>query len=322
MIKAILLNIFFVISVTAVPVISVDSLKEVQSKVQQLAERSVPITVALVSEKQGSSGSGIICSRDGLILTAAHVIQGEKNIKVVFADGKTVGGKVLGANFSKDLGMVKIEGGGEWKFANRGESKNLEIGDFVVAMGHAAGFDPERTPPVRFGRVISKGPGNFFTTDCTLIGGDSGGPVFDLEGNIIGINSNIGQELRINNHAGIDGFLDGEEKMLAGEQWGELQLDPSANADMPVLGVGISKTPAGLVIGLITQKSKASEAGLRPGDIIVSINGEKIRGEDELRAELLRNQVGDKVTVMVMRDSQELDLKVELVARGERGLFR
>ena len=87
-----------------------------------------------------------------------------------------------------------------------GASKPLEAGDWVIALGHSAGFDAGRTPPVRFGRVISKGPGNFLTTDCTLIGGDSGGPLFDLDGKIVGIHSSIGVSLTNNNHAGIDGF--------------------------------------------------------------------------------------------------------------------
>lgn len=296
---------------------SVDQLREIESKVADVAARSVPITVALISEEQGSSGSGVITNSDGLILTAAHVIQGVKQVKVVFADGKTVDGKVLGANFAKDLAMVKIEQPGPWPYAPQGESHDLNIGDWVIAMGHAGGFDPTRPPPVRFGRVVSKGPGNFFTSDCTLIGGDSGGPVFDLEGRVIGINSNIGQELNINNHGGIDGMKEDWQRLLSGEQWGDLVLDPLLNEDMPVLGLQLNSTRSGLVVGAVNQGSKAIEADIRRGDIIVSIDGEDVRNLEDLRTELLRKQVGDQVTLSLNRDGAILKKQVKLVRRGD-----
>lgn len=301
----------------AAPVRDLQDLLEVESKVQAVAEKCVPLTVALIAADSSSSGSGVITNEAGLILTAAHVVQGSEMMDVVFPDGKTVKGKVLGANYGKDLAMVKIEGGDKWPAADRGTSKTLEVGDWVVATGHAAGFDPARTPPVRFGRVVSKGPGNFFTTDCTLIGGDSGGPIFDLQGTIIGINSNIGQALTANNHAGVDGFKEDWDRMLKGEQWGKLVLDPLQNEDMPVLGVAIDWSRAGLIVGEVSQGSKATEAGIKPGDVIVSLEGQRIRNLDDLRNELLRKQVGDKVKLSIQRDGRPMEKEVELVRRGD-----
>lgn len=301
----------------AAPVNDLQDLLEMESKVQAVAEKRVPLTVALVAADASSSGSGVITSESGLILTAAHVVQGSDTMEVVFPNGKTVKGKVLGANYGKDIAMVQIQGEGKWSAAPRGVSKPLEVGDWVIATGHAAGFDPARTPPVRFGRVISKGPGNFFTTDCTLIGGDSGGPLFDLDGNIIGINSNIGQALKVNNHAGIDGFKEDWDKMLRGEQWGKLVLDPLQNEDMPVLGVAIAWTRSGLIVGVLSKGSKAIEAGMQPGDLIVSLEGQRIRNLDDLRNELLRKQVGDKVKLAIVRNGESMEKVVELVRRGD-----
>jgi serine protease Do len=301
----------------AAPVLDLQDLLEVEAKVKAVAEKRVPLTVALIAADASSSGSGVITNEEGLILTAAHVVQGSETMDVVFPDGKTVKGKVLGANYGKDLAMVKIEAEGKWPAAPRGASKTLEVGDWVVATGHAAGFDPARTPPVRFGRVVSKGPGNFFTTDCTLIGGDSGGPIFDLEGNIIGINSNIGQALKVNNHAGVDGFKEDWDKMLKGEQWGKLVLDPLLNEDMPVLGVAIEGSRSGLIVGEVSKGSKATEAGIQPGDVIVSLEGQRIRNLDDLRNELLRKQVGDKVKLAIQRDGKAMEKEVELVRRGD-----
>lgn len=301
----------------AAPVRDLQDLLDVEAKVQAVAEKRVPLTVALIAADASSSGSGVITNEEGLILTAAHVVQGSETMDVVFPDGKTVKGKVLGANYGKDIAMVKIEADGKWPAAPRGASKTLEVGDWVVATGHAAGFDPARTPPVRFGRVVSKGPGNFFTTDCTLIGGDSGGPIFDLEGNIIGINSNIGQALKVNNHAGVDGFKEDWDKMLKGEQWGKLILDPMLNEDMPVLGVAIEGSRSGLIVGGVSKGSKATEAGIQPGDVIVSLEGQRIRNLDDLRNELLRKQVGDKVKLAITRDGKAMEKEVELVRRGD-----
>lgn len=288
-----------------------------EKKVQKVAQERMPLTVALVAEDASSSGSGVITTEEGLILTAAHVVQGNETMDVVFPDGKTVKGKVLGANYGKDLAMVKIEQKGKWPHAPRGASKTLEVGDWVVALGHAAGFDPARTPPVRLGRVVSKGPGNFFTSECTLIGGDSGGPLFDLEGNIVGINSNIGQALRVNNHAGVDGFVEDWDKMLAGEQWGKLVLDPLQNDDMPVLGIALGWTRQGLVVGAVSKGSKVTQAGIMPGDLLVGIAGEKVRNLDDLQNELLRRQVGDKVKINIIRNGEAMEKEVELVRRGD-----
>jgi serine protease Do len=302
---------------TAAPVTDLGALQQLESKIQAVAEKCMPITVALLAADGSSSGSGVITETSGLILTAAHVVQGSETMDVIFPDGKTKKGKVLGANYGKDLAMVQIEEKGPWPAAQRGSSKSLQVGDWVIAMGHAAGFDPARTPPVRFGRVVSKGPGNFFTTDCTLIGGDSGGPIFDLEGRIIGINSNIGQALKVNNHAGVDGFVEDWQKMLRGEQWGRLVLDPLQNEDMPVLGVAIDWSRAGLIVGAVSRGSKALQAGIQPGDVIVSLEGQKLRNLDDLRNELLRQQVGDKVKLVILRQGKEMTKEVELVRRGD-----
>lgn len=318
-----LLFLFICLSAAAEPVTDLKKLKEIQDKVKNISETRMPITVALVATNESSSGSGVIVDEKGLILTAAHVIQGQKNMRVVFPNGKTLNGKVLGANFAKDLGMVQIEEKdkkaqaiNKFPFAPRGSSRNLKVGDWVVAMGHASGFDPARTPPVRFGRVISKGPGIFLTTECTLIGGDSGGPLFDLEGNVVAINSNIGQGLKLNNHAGVDGFTEDWEKMLAGEQWGTLELDPQQNEEMPVLGIILGANRYGLVVGGIAPNSKAIDADLRPGDLLLSLEGERIRTLDELRNELLRHQVGDKVKITILRENEEIKKEIELVKRG------
>ncbi|QTN34055.1 trypsin-like peptidase domain-containing protein [Akkermansiaceae bacterium] len=302
------------------PAASVADLRNLESMVAQVAAKAMPATVALVSEKSGSSGSGVIVSPDGLILTAAHVIQGMGEVDVYFPDGKKWLGKVLGANYSKDIGMVKMTDPGPWPFVLIGESKPLEAGDWVVALGHSAGFDPARTPPVRFGRVMSDGPGNFFTTDCTLIGGDSGGPLFGIDGKLVGINSSIGVSWKNNNHAGVDGFREDWDRLTEGQTWGILQMNPLANPETPVLGIGMAMQrgrDVGVSIQKVEPNSPAAAAGVRVGDMIRSVDGELVREGADLQQVLVKREVGDKVKLGILRGEESLEIEVELVKREE-----
>ncbi|MEY3896181.1 MAG: hypothetical protein RLZZ214_1701 [Verrucomicrobiota bacterium] len=299
------------------PLRDLNDLAKIEDKVEQVSQKVMPATVALLSEKTQSSGSGVITTADGLILTAAHVVQGADELTVVFPDGEQVPGKVLGANYSKDIAMVQIMGKGPWPFAGMGASKTLSAGDWVVALGHSAGFDAARTPPVRFGRVVSKGPGNFLTTDCTLIGGDSGGPLFDLDGKIIGINSSIGVSLTNNNHAGIDGFKEDWDRIRAGEAWGRLSMNPFANPEMPVLGIvfGERRGVRGVPVEGVVPKSPSAAAGVRAGDVIESLDGNTIRDANKLLQVLAKKQPGDTVKLGILRDRKNLEIDVVLARR-------
>lgn len=298
---------------------SVKDLLKLEKQVQEVVKKVLPSTVALVSNGAGSSGSGVIVSKTGLILTAAHVIQGMKEVDVFFPDGKKWQGKVLGANYSKDIGMVQMVDAGPWPFVELGQSKPLEAGDWLVAMGHSAGFDPARTPPVRFGRVMSDGPGNYFTSDCTLIGGDSGGPLFDLDGKLVGINSSIGWSWKNNNHAGIDGFREDWERLLAGETWGALQMNPLANQETPVLGIvmGMRDDGQGVKVQKVEPNSPAAAAGVRVGDMIITVDKEPVLGGAELQQVLLKKEAGDVVSLGLKRGEEKLKIDVELVKREE-----
>ena len=296
------------------PVTSLKDLAALETRTAALVKRTMPATVAILSPI-GASGSGVIVDGDGLILTAAHVTDGAEEVEIVFPDGKQTKAKVLGSNYSKDAGMAQIVDPGPWPFVELGESDSLKAGDWVVALGHSEGYDPARTPPVRFGRVVSEGPGNFLTTDCTLIGGDSGGPLFDLDGKLVGINSSIGEALDNNNHAGIDGFQEDWKRMLAGESWGELQLNPLANPERPVIGImmGIERRDGGVPVEQVTPRSPAAKAGLRPGDIIRSVDGERVRGGRSLGMLLAKFSAGDVVKIGVQRGRETTEFSLELM---------
>lgn len=314
---AVLAAAFFCQAEAREPVGSIEDVRKLEQKISAVATKAMSCTVALISEDSGASGSGVITTADGLILTAAHVIEGAEIVQVVFPDGKQVTGKVLGANLSKDIGLVQIEEEGPWPFMERGESKPLRAGDWVIAMGHSAGFDAARTPPVRFGRVVSDGPGNFLTTDCTLIGGDSGGPLFDMEGKVVGINSSIGVALKNNNHAGVDGFKEDWSRLMEGDIWGKLQMNPMLNPERPVMGIDLGPSVRGGGVVIAGVSDHAAEAGLRPGDVVETIDGTKVRDGANLLVYLAKKEVGDKVKVAGTRAGKPFEVEVELIKKEQ-----
>jgi serine protease Do len=293
-------------------VASLGDLKMLESQVQKVVRENTDATVSLVSPSVGASGSGVIVSSDGLILTAAHVIEGSKFMTVIFPDGRQERAKVLGANYTRDAAMAKLLGEGPWPYAEIGESSTLEVGDYVVSMGHPKGYDPTRRPPVRFGRIMTKREIDFVTTDCTLIGGDSGGPLFDLNGRVVGIHSNISSNNRqINNHAGLSGFKKSWDSMLAGKSWGVLGGD-RRDPNRPVMGLNLKASELGLVVDEVPQVGPAFEAGFLRGDIVTSIAGQKIDDVDRLTEIFVDLIAGAEVEVTFIRDQQEMTKTVTL----------
>lgn len=303
------------------PVQSLKDLESLQTKVTEVVKRVTPATVSLFSARNGASGSGIIVSKDGLILTAGHVVRGAEEMTVIFPNGKQARAKVLGAHYTRDSAMAQIidqPPGGSWPHVEVGHSRSLESGDLVVALGHAGGFDPIRTPPVRFGRIIARGPNQFISTDCTLIGGDSGGPLFDLHGRVIGIHSSIGASLSSNNHAGIEGFHQDWEKLKKGITWGRLGGSGLDDPDAPVIGIITGDSARGGVsIRHVFAGGPASQAGLRAGDIIRTINHRKIPNLRILHAAIARYKPGDTIKVRITRGGNSLVRSITLGRRGD-----
>ena len=295
---------------------SLSDLRALERKVKAVVKSHTGATISLVSTKSGSSGSGVIVSADGLILTAAHVTAGSKEMTVIFPDGRQEKAKVLGANDTRDASMAQLIGAGPWPFSEIGNSDELEVGDFVVAMGHPKGFDPTRRPPVRFGRIMTRGEYGFITTDCTVVGGDSGGPLFDLEGRVVGIHSHIAKDRKINNHAGISGYVRSWDKMRNGDVWGRLGgID--RDEKRPVLGLVLSNENSVMSAVKVPENSPAYASGLRVGDEILKVADEIVDDPTEMRDVLIDLEPGDEVGVTVKRGEERKTFIVKLAALGE-----
>ncbi len=290
-------------------------LQKLNRQIVALSKRAQPATVCLVAKNGRGSGSGVVVSEDGLILTAAHVTSSMTDgVVVIFPDGTRKTGEILGADYDRDAAMVKISEPGKYPFVELGQSKRLKQNQWTVALGHAGGFDPMRKPPVRLGRVHASR--NFVVTDTAVVGGDSGGPLFDVQGRVIGIHSNIGRELSQNRHVPIDVFLDQWEKLKSGETSGarfnsKRKVEPSP--DQPMLGVQLAETEGGVLVDGVVASSPAEKAGLQKGDLIRKINGKEVKSVEQMIKLVKAKKAGDEVKVDYQRDGEESTAKVKLV---------
>lgn len=215
--------------IAAAPAQDLETMLRLERQVQNTYRRVVGtvVSVEAIKGKVADTGSGTVVSADGIILTAAHAIGAATEFLVIFPDGKQAKARVLGANFNRDIGMLKLEGAGPWPHVRIGDSRTIKPAEMLLAMGHAGGFDVHRPPPLRIGRSYSDTE-HFLVTDCVLVSGDSGGPLFNLRGEIVAIHSSIGKDLGENIHAPIHWAQESWERMRKGEKWGSLPASFSA----------------------------------------------------------------------------------------------
>ena len=194
---------------------TVADLQAIEEQVVQSLRQIMPATVAVSLNR--SQASGVIVSQDGYVLTASHVsgLPGQR-VTITFSDGRRVQGETLGTNPDVDGSLIRITTPGIWPFAPIvPDDEAPELGDWCIATGHPGGFDPTRTPPVRVGRVI-RSDKYVLRTDCPITGGDSGGPLFDLKGRVIGIHSRISEDPTDNLHVPVGTYRRTWDKLTAG----------------------------------------------------------------------------------------------------------
>jgi serine protease Do len=289
---------------------TVDELRAMQEIQQRLIQQVSP---SVVGVRVGpSQGTGVIVNEQGYVMTAAHVI-GEPGREATFIlqDGRTVKGKTLGADYDNDAGLAQITDRGDWQPADVASSGNVKVGQWVLALGHPGGYQRGRNPVVRLGRVLRL-TDDGITTDCTLVGGDSGGPLFDMQGRVIAVHSRIGNSLTTNVHVPVGYYRSGWDRLARGEAWG---LQPGIG---PFIGVTGSPQPDDPRIVQVHPGSPAERAGIKPGDIVTRFDGRPLDGFDELIRAIREKKPGDKVKIEILRASRTLKLDLVIGSRGER----
>ena len=277
---------------------SIEELKAMEEHFASLADQISPATVNI--QIGMAQGSGVVVSEDGYILTAAHVIGRPGNIaSITFPDGSKVKAKSLGLARNLDYGMLKIleEEGDDFPHLDIGLSAELELGQWVMAVGHPGGIDEKRGLVFRAGRIISN-EREKLQTDCTLVGGDSGGPLVDMNGDVIGIHSRIGSKLWDNLHAPIDVYSENWDRMDLG-----LVLDGE-----PYMGFTVK--PNSTRVTAVVEKGPADKAGIKAQDRILSIDGTKIESYGALEVAIARLRPYQKTTFKIKRRSKTLPIEV------------
>ncbi len=276
-------------------------------------------------------GSGVVFRSDGYILTNNHVVSGATNITVTFHNGDMVKGKVIGSDVESDIAVVKVEKK-DLQAAEIGTSRNLKVGELVVAIGSPFGFDYTVTSGVvsalnrtvttdsEEGRTITFV--NLIQTDAAINPGNSGGALLNAKGEVIGVNTLIYS--RTEGYQGI-GFAIPIDTALdvAG------QLIAQKKVQHPFLGVsGVSVTPEvaqekgltvskGALVANVFPGTPADEAGITPGDIIISFNNKEIASMDDLIIETRRHKVGEKVKLGIIRDGKKIEVEVVLAEKTD-----
>lgn len=278
-------------------------------------------------------GTGIIIHEDGYILTNSHVVSdgSAETITVGLADGRELEGKVLWNDKSIDLAIVKIEATG-LTAAELGDSDDINIGSYAVAIGNPLGLDFERsvTAGVISGlnRTITVSDGqtettmdNLIQTDAAINSGNSGGPLLNAKGQVIGINSakaqtgeGLGFAIPINTAIPIiESVLESGsfQRVYLGIKGGSVTEYQAAYPDQELA------SDTGVIISDFLTNSPAKTAGLETGDIIIAVNDDAIENMTDLISTLLKYQAGDKVEVKVVRGEQTLSIKVTLTTQSQ-----
>ena len=268
------------------------------------------------------TGSGVIYDKSGLIATNNHVVEGAQEIIVSLTDGRSVKGKVLGADAATDLAVVKIDVDEDLPVAKFGDSSTLQVGEPAIAIGNPLGLEFRGSVTVgvisALNRSIELGDRKFnlIQTDAAINPGNSGGALVNADGEVVGINSakvavsgveGIGFAIPVNSAKPILDEL-AQHGRIARPYIGASLIDKDISArygfDLDLHG--------GIFVMKIVTGGPVYNAGMRPGDIILTFDGAKVETVPELRTKLAEKKVGDTVAIVVLRAGIERTLQVTL----------
>jgi serine protease Do len=271
-----------------------------------------------------SLGSGILISRDGEVLTSYHVVRNADIIKVRLSNHSEYDARLIGKDAKTDLALIKIRrSGGSLPFARLGSSSQLDVGDWVMAIGNPFGLEHTVTAGIvsAKGRVIGAGPyDSFIQTDASINPGNSGGPLINALGEVVGVNSAIFSQNGVNIGIGFAIPIDLAKKIAE-------QLRKNGRVVRGWLGIRAQDLAAQLVaassggirgsgdvaqVTEVSEGSPAAEAGVRVGDLIVEYNGRPVPKSAVFPAVIADTSPGQKVNLKIVRDKKEMTMAVKI----------
>lgn len=274
---------------------------------------------------QLSLGSGFIIDKDGYIITNNHVIDGAETIVVTLADNSQFDAEVVGHDSKTDIALIKIKTDNDLPTVKTGDSDKIRVGDWIVAIGNPFGLGGSVTAGIvsAKSRDIEAGPyDNFIQTDASINQGSSGGPMFNMAGEVIGINTaifsttggsmGIGFAVPINLTEFVVRELKSKGKVERG--WIGLKIQPNTSDIADRLG---QDEPYGVVISGVEENSAAQKAGIEAGDIITALNGETITDAKDFSRQIAETVPGSSINLSIWRNRQQRQAKLQVMKMPE-----
>jgi serine protease Do len=276
-------------------------------------------------KREMSLGSGVLVSSDGFIITNSHVVEKADEIKVTLMDKREFKGKIVGSDSKTDIAVIKIKADGlpsiQW-----GDSDTMQVGEFVLAFGNPFGF----SHTVTMGIVSAVGRANvgiadyedFIQTDAAINPGNSGGPLVNIQGKLIGVNAaifsrtggyqGIGFAVPSNMAESVMNQLRDEGKVTRG--WIGVTIQDITPELAKEFGI---KKPAGALVSDVFKGSPAKRSGLKRGDVIIELNGRKVKDVVSLRNMVAQSKVGSTINMKIIRSKKDHTLKVNVTELPE-----
>jgi len=271
-------------------------------------------------QRQNSLGSGFVISADGYIITNNHVIEKADTIEVTFADGRTLRAAIVGRDRDTDIAVLKVSSPSPLLFVELGDSDRAEVGDWVIAIGNPLGFGGSVSAGIisATGRDLRTGRSdNFIQTDAAINQGNSGGPLFNLAGQVIGVNTAIisqsggsiglGFSVPSNTVKRISRALIDEGRVRRPRLGVNVQ-----DADESLIRAYRAQGTSGVIVTRVTDGSPAAGARLQVGDLILRMDGRVVTSTREMTRIISEKTIGRPVTVTLVRDGRQRDVQVTL----------
>jgi len=276
--------------------------------------------------KQRSLGSGFIIDKDGYIVTNNHVIDNADKIVVILNDEKEFEAQIVGRDKNTDLSLIKIESNHNLPVLRFGDSDTLKVGQWVVAIGNPFGLEQTVTAGIvsAKGRVIGSGPyDDFIQTDASINPGNSGGPLLNMKGEVVGINTaiiaggqGIGFAIPVNLAKNIIAQLKSTGEVTRG--WLGVGIQDISEEVAEYYGI---KEKKGVLVTEVFPGDPADLAGIKPKDIILSVNGKAVESARQLTSMIADISVGDKIQIKINRDGKAKTIDVKIAKREETKIF-
>jgi putative serine protease PepD len=270
------------------------------------------------SPGQQAQGSGFVYDAEGHIVTNQHVVDGAQSISVKFWNGKTYDATVVGTDASTDLAVLKVDAPPSvLEPLSMGDSNDLDVGDTVVAIGSPFGLEQTVTAGIvsALHRQMTS-PNNFtiddsIQTDAAINHGNSGGPLLNAQGNVVGVNAQIASDSGGNEGVGFAIPSNTAKSIVS-------QLLDTGTVEHAFLGIGLQDAAGsggGAEVTDVRANTPADRANLQVGDVITRVGGKRVATADELRAAINARKPGDRVSLSYTREGQSHTVRVELTSR-------